>query len=163
MSALNRVWNYLDSEKVSYEVLQHPEAYTAPGLARALHVPGRAVAKVVILNVGERFVMAVLPSTWKVDLKRLREIFEPSPVRLATEEEFRVLFPDCDLGAMPPFGNLYGLAVYVDRSMAEDEEIIFPVGNHFQAVKLPYQVFARLVRPIMAEFHVPASGFKIAS
>ena len=155
MSVLKRLKEYLDGKKVAYEVLTHGKTYTAKELAQALQVPGKDLAKVVILNIGERFVMTVLPASGKVDIHRLRDIFQTHQVRLATEEEFRGLFPDCELGAMPPFGNLYGLEVYVEQSLAEDEEIVFPAGTYSEAVKLRYQDFANLVNPKVAEFHMP--------
>jgi Ala-tRNA(Pro) deacylase len=163
MSILKRLKEYLDREKVPYEVLAHTETYTAPELAQTLHVPGKELAKVVILKVGERFAMTVLPANAKVDLKRLKDIFRASHVRLASEEEFKGLFPDCELGAMPPFGNLYGLEVYVDQTLTQDEHIVFQAGTHYEAVKLRYQDFANLVRPTVAEFHLPGSTPKTGS
>jgi Ala-tRNA(Pro) deacylase len=154
MSILKRLKDYLDREKVPYKVLAHRETFTAPELAQALHVPGKDLAKVVIVKAEERFVMTVLSANQKVDLKSLKEIFGTSHVRLATEAEFKELFPDCELGAMPPLGNLYGLEVYVDQSLTTDEEIVFQAGTRHEAVKLRYQNFANLVRPRVAEFHV---------
>ena len=165
-SAINipsRLKVYLEHETVPYEVLTHREAYRASELAQVLHVPGKELAKVVILKVGERFVMTVLPANWKVDLRRIGEILHVYPVRLATEEECQRLFPDCELGAIPPFGNLYGLEVYVDQAFTADEEIVVPAGTRYQAVKLRYQDFARLVRPSVTEFHVVPSGPKTDS
>ena len=159
----SRLKVYLEHEAVPYEVLTHREAYRASELAQVLHVPGKELAKVVILKVGERFVMTVLPANWKVDCRRIGEILHVYPVRLATEEECQRLFPDCELGAIPPFGNLYGLEVYVDRAFTADEEIVFPAGTRYQAVKLRYQDFARLVGPSVAEFHVVPSGPKTDS
>lgn len=163
MSILKRLKDYLDQEKVSYEVLTHGEAYTAPELAQALHVPGKELAKVVMVKADERFVMTVLPANWKVDLKRLKDALRTSHARLATEEEFKGLFPDCELGTMPPFGNLYGLEVYVDRSLTADDDIVFQAGTHHEAVKLRYQDFSDLVRPAVVELHVPPSETKIGS
>ncbi len=163
MSILKRLKEYLDREKVAYEVLAHGETYTAPELAQALHVPGKELAKVVMVKAGERFVMTVLPANWKIDTKRLREIFQTPHVRLATEEEFKGLFPDCEVGAMPPFGNLYGLEVYVDRSLTEDEGIVFQAGTHHEAAKLRYQDFVDLVRPKVVEIHLPPSETKTGS
>jgi Ala-tRNA(Pro) deacylase len=154
MTIVRRLKDYLDGQKVPYVVLAHQEAYTAPEIAQALHVPGRELAKVVMVRMGERFVMTVLPANWKVDLKRLKAVFGTSHVRLATEEEFKGLFPDCDLGAMPPFGNLYGLDVYADRSLTQDEEIVFQAGTHREAVRMRYGDFATLVHPTVAEFHL---------
>ncbi len=153
MAILRRLKDYLDSQKVRYDVLAHQEAFTATTIAHALHVPGKELAKVVMVKIGDRFAMTVLPSTWKVDLKRLKEVFRTSHVQLATEEEFKGLFPDCDIGAMPPFGNLYGLEVYVDRSLTEDEEIVFQAGTHREAIRMRYQDFATLVGPAVEELH----------
>jgi Ala-tRNA(Pro) deacylase len=144
---------YLDSHNVHYEVLPHAVAHSAAEVAHAVHAPAQELAKVVIVKVEGRFVMTVLPATWKVDLHRLREVFAASDVRLAAEDEFKGLFPDCDLGAMPPFGNLYGLAVYVDRSLTEDEQIVFEGGSHSEAIRMRYADFATLVQPRIAEFH----------
>src|SRR5207249_12151650 len=145
MSILKRLKEYLDRETVSYEILTHSEAYTAPELAEVLHVPGKDLAKVVMLKIGERFVMTVLPANWKVDVSRLKDIFGTSHIRLATEEEFKGLFPDCEIGTMPPFGNLYNMEVYVDQSLTTDEKIVFQAGTHYEAVKLRYTDFAKLV------------------
>ena len=153
MTISSKLKDYLDGQKVHYEVLTHQEAYTAPEIAHTLHVPGKELAKVIMVKVGERFVMTVLPSTWKVDFNRLKEVFGESHVRLATEEEFKELFPDCDIGAMSPFGNLYGLEVYVDRSLTEDEEIVFQAGTHHEAIRMRYSDFAALVSPTVEEFH----------
>ncbi|MEP6959698.1 MAG: YbaK/EbsC family protein, partial [Nitrospirota bacterium] len=119
---------YLDREWVHYDVLPHPEAFHAAEIAHALHTPEKEMAKVVIVKVQERFVMTVLPASWNVNLPRLRTVLATPQVRLATEEEIKDMFPDCELGAMPPFGNLYGLPVYVDQSLTEDEEIVFQAG-----------------------------------
>ena len=100
-----------------------------------------------------QFVMAVLPANWKINFARLKKVQRCRRVRLATEDEFKGLFPDCEIGTMPPFGNLYAVPVYVDELLAEDAEIVFEAGTHFGAVKLHYQDFADLVHPIVAEFH----------
>ncbi|MCM3901463.1 MAG: YbaK/EbsC family protein, partial [Pyrinomonadaceae bacterium] len=132
--SISRTLNaYLDRERVHYDVLPHPEAFRALAIAQTLHTPGKEMAKVVIVKVQERFVMTVLPASWNVDLHRLRTVFATHRVRLATEDEIIGLFPDCELGAMPPFGNLYGLPVYVDQSLTEDEEIVFQAGTHSDA------------------------------
>lgn len=157
MTILRRLQEYLDSNHVPYEVLGHQEAYTAPEIAHTLHVSGKMLAKVVIVKADERFVMTVLPSNWRIDFERLKETLGAARVRLTTEDEYKGLFPDCEVGAMPPFGNLYGVEVCVDQSLTEDEEIVFQAGTHFGAVKLRYQDFANLVHPRVAEFHrVPA-------
>jgi Ala-tRNA(Pro) deacylase len=154
MTIPSKLKDHLDSQKVLYELLTHEEAYTSPEIAHLLHVPGKELAKVIMIRVGERFVMTVLPSTWKIDLSRLKEIFREGPVQIATEEEFKGFFPDCEVGAMPPFGNLYGLEVYVDRSLTEDEEIVFQAGTHHDAIKMRYSDFAALVNPQVENFHL---------
>jgi Ala-tRNA(Pro) deacylase len=153
MSISRKLKDYLDHEHVHYEILQHPEAHRAVTIAHTLHSPEREMAKVVIVKVDGRFVMTVLPASWNVDFHRLRELFATQQVQLATEDEIKDLFRDCDLGSMPLFGNLYGLEVYVDRSLAEDEQIIFQGGTHSEAVRMPYADFAALVLPVVAEFH----------
>jgi Ala-tRNA(Pro) deacylase len=143
---------YLDHERVHYDVLSHPEIFRAVAIAQTLHAPEKEVAKVVIVKVDEQFAMTVLPANWTVDLRRLREVFLTKHVRLATENEFKDLFPDCEVGAMPPFGTLYGVPVYVDRSLAEDEEIIFEAGTHSDAIRMRYMDFAALVFPVVTTF-----------
>jgi Ala-tRNA(Pro) deacylase len=152
--SISRTLNaYLDRERVHYDVLSHPEAFRALAIAQTLHTPGKEMAKVVIVKVQERFVMTVLPASWNVDLHRLRTVFATHRVRLATEDEIIGLFPDCELGAMPPFGNLYGLPVYVDQSLTEDEEIVFQAGTHSDAIRMRYWDFASLAFPVVEEFH----------
>ena len=152
--SISRTLNaYLDREHVHYDVLPHPEAFRALATAQTLHTPGKEMAKVVIVKVQERFVMTVLPASWNVDLRRLRTVFATHRVRLATEDEITGLFPDCELGAMPPFGNLYGLPVYVDQSLTEDEEIVFQAGTHSDAIRMRYWDFASLAFPVVEEFH----------
>lgn len=153
MSMSRTLKTYLDREHVHYDVLPHPEAFRAADIAQTLRTPEKEMAKVVIVKVEERFVMTVLPASWQIDLHRLREVFFTPHVRLATEDEFKGLFPDCELGAMPPFGILYGLPVYVDQSLTEDEQIVFQAGTHSEAIRMRYQDFAALVFPVLAEFH----------
>lgn len=152
MTILRRLREYLDENKVRYEVSSHREAFTAQDIAAALHVPGQKLAKVVMIKSGERFMMAVLPATWKIDMEKMKKVLKNTDVRLATESEFKDLFPACDVGAMPPFGNLYNLDVYVDKSLTEDREIVFNAGTHVDTVNMNYQDFATLVKPIVAEF-----------
>jgi Ala-tRNA(Pro) deacylase len=148
-----RLQSYLDSHKIPYQVVNHSIAYTAREAADSLHIPANTFAKVVVIKTEGRYLMAVLPSTWKVDLKRLEEVLECPYVRLATEDELAILFPDCEIGSMPPFGNLYGTPVYVDATLTQDEEIVFDAGSHVGAIKMRYKDFADLVRPQVAEFH----------
>ena len=152
MTILRKLREYLDEKKVRYEVSSHREAFTAQDIAAALHVPGQKLAKVVMIKSGERFLMAVLPATWKIDMEKMKKVLKNTDVRLATESEFKDLFPACDVGAMPPFGNLYNLDVYVDKSLTEDREIVFQAGTHVDTVNMNYQDFAALVKPIVADF-----------
>lgn len=153
MAILKRLQSYLDCHKIPYEVMGHPTAYTAHDVAETLHVPSNMVAKVVMVKADQRLMMVVLPAGWKVDFKQLKEALRVQDVRLATEHEFAQLFPDCDIGSMPPFGNLYGINVYVDELLTRDEEILFEAGTHAGAIQLRYKDFADLVHPKVAEFH----------
>lgn len=152
MAISMKLKKFLDENRVGYQVTAHPEVYTAQEIAAAMHVPGKELAKVVMVKAGEQFVMTVLPASWRIDMIKLREILKTKDIRLATEDEFKSLFPDCEPGAMPPFGNLYGIDVYEDKSLTEDEEIFFQAGNHIESVKMSYKDFERLVRPKVADF-----------
>ena len=154
MPVLKRLQSYLDANRVPYEVVAHARAYTAHDVAQTLEVPGNLVAKVVIVKADSYFVMSVLPATWRVDLNRLRDVLEAGDVRLATEAEIASLFPDCQVGAMPPFGNLYGLEVYVADGLTEDDEIAFNAGSFTELVRMSYGDFERLVQPTVLRFAV---------
>ena len=147
MPILTELREFLDKTGVHYEVLAHRQAFTAQEVAEAQHVKGRDVAKVVILRSGGDFMMAVLPAPFRVDLDRARSAVGKSDLTLATEQEFAGLFPHCEAGAMPPFGNLYNLPVYVDQTLTRDEHIVFNAGTHTQTVKMKYADFARLAQP----------------
>jgi Ala-tRNA(Pro) deacylase len=152
MAMVKRLQEFLDSRGVKYEVSPHREAFTSQEIAAASHVSGRAMAKVVIVKRGTGMVMAVLPAACRVGVDRLEKIFGMSGITIAREQEFAALFPDCDTGAMPAFGNLYGLEVYVDEELAKVPRIVFQAGNHQELVTMDYADFARLVRPKVAEF-----------
>ena len=149
---------HLDHEHVHYDVLPHSQTFRAAAVAQTLRLSEREMVKVVIVKVKERFVTTVLPATAKVDFQRLRKLFGTHRVRLATEEEITQLFPDCELGAMPPLGTLYGLPVYVDQSLTGGEEIVFEGGTHSEAIRMRYWDFAALVFPVVAEFHRPTAA-----
>jgi len=136
MPVLAKLKAYLDENRVPYEVLSHRSACTAQEVAAAQHVPGREMAKVVMAKTGDGFVMAVLPATRRLDVEKLAARVPEGRARLATEDEFFGLFPQCERGAMPPFGNLFGLPVYVDESLALDEHIVFPAGSCTETVRL---------------------------
>lgn len=153
MPILKRLQAYLDSHKIPYEVVSHDPSFSAQSTAEALHVRGDLFAKVVVAKADQRFVLAVVTSTWRVDFKRLEEALDSKHVRLATEQELAELFPDCEVGTMPPFGNLYNMDVFVDQLLTQDEHIFFDAGTHTGAIKLRYRDFAELVRPTVAQFH----------
>ncbi|MFZ5875650.1 MAG: aminoacyl-tRNA deacylase [Nitrospirota bacterium] len=155
MSVTKRLKDYLDENGVQYEIIQHAPTLSAPATAEALHVPGRTVAKVVMIKDGPDDVMTVLPASLKVDVLRIQEVLGHRwnhRIRLATESEFAKVFPDCEVGMMPPFGNLYGLDVLVDSSLTEDEEIVFPAGNARESIRMSYDDFERLVVPRVVDF-----------
>jgi len=147
---------FLDGQGVKYVTIGHSPAFTAQEIAASAHIPGKEVAKTVIVTLDGTVAMAVLPASRAVDFKLLKAAAGAKKAELATEEEFRDLFPGCEVGAMPPFGNLYDMAVYVDESLAEDEEIAFNAGSHKELVKLAYGDFAKLVEPTVAAFAKPA-------
>ena len=147
---------FLDANGVAYEVRSHLQAFTAQEVAAAQHVPGREMAKVVIVRAGREFLMAVLPAPRRVDLGQLGAAAGKPDLHLATEAEFAGLFPECEAGAMPPFGNLYGLPVWVDQALTRDKDISFNAGTHDQTVRMAYADFARLVQPRVASFGMQA-------
>jgi Ala-tRNA(Pro) deacylase len=151
MGAKERLEEYLRDEGVGFEEHQHPEAFTSQEVAAAEHVPGRMVAKVVVVMADGDLIMLVLPGHHHVDLNRASEAIGRQ-VRLATEEEFAPAFPDCEPGAMPPFGNLYGLPVYADRELAANERIVFDAGTHTDTMSIPYVDYERLAQPTVADF-----------
>jgi Ala-tRNA(Pro) deacylase len=152
MPILAKLREFLDANGVRYEVRSHPEALTANAVVQAEHLTPQQMAKVVIVRSGAEYLMAVLAATRRLDLHRLRRLTELPDLHLATEEEFAKLFPQCEPGAMPPFGNLFGLPVWMDDSLAAQKEIVFNAGNHRQTVHMPLADFARLVKPEPAAF-----------
>ncbi len=146
-----RLKTYLDDNKIHYTMMSHSPAYTAQSAAATLHVPGKELAKTVVVSTADQPALAVLPASFHVNLKKLGELLG-KPARLASEQEFISLFPDCELGAMPPFGQLYKLPVYVDRALEADEEIVFNAGTHRDAVRMKYADFKRLASPRVADF-----------
>jgi Ala-tRNA(Pro) deacylase len=147
MPILTKLKEFLDANRIPFEVRSHRPAYTAREVAAVEHIPAREVAKVVMVRHGGGYLMAVLPAPYRVSLERLGKAAGIPALCLATEVEFAGLFPGCEPGAMPPFGNLYGIPVWVDESLARDDEIVFNAGNHEQTVHMRYADFARLVQP----------------
>jgi Ala-tRNA(Pro) deacylase len=150
MAILKKLKAVLDDAKISYEVYNHPLAYTAQEIAAAQHVSGTHLAKVVMLIVDGGLVMGVVTGNQKVGLNTVKASLGAKEARLATEDEFTSRFPECEIGAMPPFGNLFGLPVVVDPALEKDEDIYFNAGNHAQTVRLRYKDFERLVMPRVA-------------
>ena len=150
-----KVTALLERNRVHYRRLPHPAAYTSQGVAATTHVPGWNVAKSVVLKVDGAFVLAVVPAPCRVDLQRFQIAAGAEHVALATEAEFRGLFPGCDLGAEPPFGELYGLPVWVDSRLVEDDFVVFNAGSHTDAVRIAYKDFERLARPRIARIARP--------
>jgi Ala-tRNA(Pro) deacylase len=157
MECKDRLESYLRDHQVPFQVQHHARVYTAQEIAASEHIPGKMLAKVVIVKADENLVMLALPASYRVHESRLQDVLGAQAVRLAREDEFASAFPDCEVGAMPPFGNLYGVPVVVDRSLAEDETIVVQAGTHTDTLSLRYADFARLVEPRVAEFTRHAS------
>lgn len=151
---LKRLTQFLDSHNTRYVVVIHSPAYTAQEIAARAHVPGRELAKTVMAKLDGTMTMLVLPASFMVDFTAVRQEAGAARAELATEVEFKGLFPECEVGAMPPFGNLFGTPVLVDRALLEDEEIAFNAGTHKELVRLSYADFARLVQPRMMSFGI---------
>lgn len=138
---------FLDDHSIKYITIQHSPAYTAQNIAELAHIPGKDMAKTVIVKLDDKYAMAVLPASSKVDLDYLKRGVHADEVGIATESEFKDMFPDCEVGAMPPFGNLYDMDVYVAEKLTDDEEIAFNAGSHTELVKMSYKDYADLVHP----------------
>ena len=148
---------FLAKSKIRYTVARHPVAYTAQEIAAAQHVPGRQLAKSVLLKTDRGPVLAVLPAVHLIDLKKLKTVLRAKQLAIAKEADIRQQFPDIEVGAMSPFGNLYGVPVIVDRGLGEAEEIVFNGGSHTETIKLRYRDFAALVKPHTGAFALPVS------
>jgi len=146
---------FLDANRVKYVTITHSTAYTAQEIAASAHVRGKEMAKTVIVRIDGKLAMAVLPAAQKVDIPRLREAAGAKSVEIASEQDFRGAFPECELGAMPPFGNLYGMDVYVAPRLTQDEEIVFNAGSHTELIRLLYKDFERLVKPKIVSLSSP--------
>jgi len=150
--AVKKLREFLDANGVKYVLIRHSPAYTAQEIAASAHVSGRELAKTIVVKLDGELAVAVLPATASVDFGLLEEVSGAKTAELAGERDFRDRFPECELGAMPPFGNLYSLDVYVDKRLAEDETIAFNAGTHKELVKLAYKDFVRLVKPKVGRF-----------
>lgn len=143
---------YLEENRISYATVPHPAAQTAHQVATLTQTPDQEIAKTVMIKVDGDLAMAVVPASRDVDLEKLEVLLGADRVRLAGESDFKRRFPDCETGAMPPFGNLYGMKVYVDESLTKDMEIGFDAGSHSELIRIAYADFERLVKPIVLKF-----------
>ena len=159
---INRLKQFLDVEGIKYVVISHSVAYTAQGIAALTHIPGKEVAKTVIVTIDGKYAMAVLPASRQLDLALLRVAAHAKTVSVAYESEFKSRFPDCETGAMPPFGNLYGMAVYADESLSRDPEIAFNAGSHRELYRLSWKDFDRLVEPTVVRLATKLAADKAA-
>ena len=149
---VTKLKEFLDRHGVPYETITHSKTFTSQDTAEVAHVPGKELAKTVMVWIDDRMAMAVLPSSSHIDLERLQKATGASRVVVATENEFRDVFPSCEVGAMPPFGNLWDMPVFVATALAEDQQIAFNAGNHTELIRLSYADYERLVQPTVLQF-----------
>lgn len=150
--AIKKLTEFLDQHQIEYITIRHSVAYNAQRIAATTHIPGKEIAKTVIVKLDGQLAMAVLPASYMINLRMLREATGARKVELASEMEFRNRFPDCEVGAMPPFGNLYDMEVLVAESLTDDEEICFNAGTHVELIRMSYADFERLVQPVVVRF-----------
>ncbi|MCB0753856.1 MAG: YbaK/EbsC family protein [Ignavibacteriae bacterium] len=146
------VKEFLDKNKIKYVSIKHSRAFTAQEIAASAHIKGRKIAKTVVLKVGGKLVFTVLPASYKIDFNMLKEALDSETIRLANEQEFKDKCPGCEVGAMPPFGNLFNIETFVAASLVEDEEIAFNAGNHTELIRMRYVDFEKLVKPKVLRF-----------
>ncbi len=149
---VKKLKEYLDNQGIEYVAINHSLAYTAQRIAAAAHISGKDLAKTVMLKVDGKMKMAVLPASCKINMEQLREAINAGIIEIASEKEFKDLFPECEVGAMPPFGNLYGMDVFVAEKLTEDEEIAFNAGSHRELIKLSFKDYQKLVNPKIIKF-----------
>ena len=152
---VKKLMELLDKKNVKYVNISHSTAYTAQEVAAQSHVSGKEFAKSVLLKQNGKLVMVVLPASYHVNLEMLKKEIGTEKLRLAYEQEFIDKFPDCEPGAMPPFGNLYGLQIYADKSLSENEEIAFNACSHKEIIRMSYEEWTKLVNPKILEFATP--------
>lgn len=152
MQCKEKMETYLHENQVPFQEQQHPRTFSALTIAESEHISSKKAAKTVILQVNEQMMCFVLPAAYYVDLEKVRAIMGTEDVRLAHEDEFELAFPDCEVGTMPPFGNLYGIPVYVDTSLAAEDSVTFPVGTYTDTMTIKYADFDRLVHPHISMF-----------
>ena len=152
MAIPQRIRDYLDSQNVSYETLHHSQAFTAQEVAHSLHVSGKKCVKVVVAKGDNKPILVVMPASHRLNFQELKSALKAHQLEMLVESELVGLFPDCDLGAVPPFGNLYGIDVWVDRAVASTEMVLFCAGTHEDCIRMRYSDFAKLTRPFLGHF-----------
>jgi len=151
---VTKLKQFLDDQQIKYLSIYHSKAYTTQEIAASAHIPGKEVAKTVVIKIDGRTAIAVLPASYKIDFDLLKELTGATKIELASEQEFKDMFPGCEVGAMPPFGNLFGLEVFVAESLAEDKEIAFNAGSHAELIRVAYRDFERSVKPTVGRFSI---------
>ena len=151
---VKKLKDFLDKHNIQYVTCIHSTAYTSQQIAASAHIPGKELAKTVIVKLDGKIAMAVLPASYRVDLDKLKKVAGSKQASLASEGEFKNMFPDCEVGAMPPFGNLYDMPVFVSESLSEDDEIAFNAGSHRELIRLKYNDFENLVKPKKVVFSI---------
>ncbi len=149
---VKKLKDFLDKNNIKYVTMKHSTAYTAQEIAASAHIPGKELAKTVMVRIDGKMAMAVLPASYKVDFDQLKKAAGANSVTLASEQEFKDMFPECEVGGMPPFGNLWGMEVYMAKTLAEDEEIAFNAGSHTELIRLAYADFETLVEPKVLKY-----------
>jgi Ala-tRNA(Pro) deacylase len=149
---VRKLREFLDSHSIKYVTINHSPAYTAQEIAGSAHISGKHLAKTVMVKLDGKMAMAVLPAPGRVNLEQLKEAAGAKAAELATEQEFKGMFPECDVGAMPPFGNLYDMRVFVAEGLVKDQEIAFNAGSHTELIRLSYKDFESLVKPVVVHF-----------
>jgi Ala-tRNA(Pro) deacylase len=162
MPVVKELKEFLDKQNIKYVTISHSLAYTAQGTAALTHISGKEIAKTVIVKIDGVLAMAVLPGSRQIDVSALKSATRAQTVELAREPEFSGKFPGCETGAMPPFGNLYGMSIFVDESLTKDKEIAFNAGTHNELIRLSYADFETLVKPTVLNFASRRSGISAA-
>ncbi len=149
-----KINDYLKENGVYFSMHEHPPAYTAQEVAAEEHISGNMLAKAVIVRAGEQFAMCVIPASFKLDMRKVADALDVESIRLADETELAKLFPDAEVGAEPPFGNLYHITTLVDEHLARDDEIVFQAGSHRHAIRMKYADYASLAEPSVIDLAV---------
>ncbi|UCG28147.1 MAG: YbaK/EbsC family protein [Bacteroidales bacterium] len=149
---VKKLKEFLDKHGIEYLTISHSKAFTAQKIAATAHIPGKEVAKTVMVKIDGKMAMAVLPASYRVDFELLKDALGAKKVELAAEKEFKDIFPNCEVGAMPPFGNLWDLGVFVAQSLSENEEIVFNGGSHTELIRMSFNDFKRLVNPVVVKY-----------